>query len=447
MKDLTTDPSYWNLDEASVAAGDVSTHAEPRCDETPGRSDPQTAWRRPVRNRPVVRMLLDAMDSGVRSGIERAARELDWELQSSHGETPGAIHGILTSPSRIEGHVPDHTRPVPTIVIEGNRSARSRMESLDWLPTIAPDLAAVAQLAAQHLLTLGRQTVAFFSSAGDAWSQSLGDAFSRECIASGVQPVMIPPPSGSPLERAKQLLSHLGRLPRPCAIFADHDRHALEILEALRHLGLRVPEDMVVLGTGNHEPVQQRAPVPLSSVDLNPELLGYTAAMLLERAMNGEAQPTKRWLIPPRSVLVRQSTDTSCCRIPGINKAVQIVRSQYFKDICVPSIARECGMSVRNLYRLYRVSTGNTIGKDLMNQRMQAAKSLLLNPALKLEPIAVETGLGNARNLCRLFKEHFGQTPGQWRASYLVEPLSAPPSPTHRLKTPRTLQNPLPTNL
>ncbi len=103
---------------------------------------------------------------------------------------------------------------------------------------------------------------------------------------------------------------------------------------------------------------------------------------------------------------------------PGISKAIKTIREDFSRPHSVSSLARECGMSVRSLHRLYRAVTGNTVGKDLLARRIEAAAEMLREDDLKLEPVAMETGLRNAKNLCRLFKEHFGLTPGQWKESF-----------------------------
>jgi transcriptional regulator GlxA family with amidase domain len=102
----------------------------------------------------------------------------------------------------------------------------------------------------------------------------------------------------------------------------------------------------------------------------------------------------------------------------GILRAIRTIRHEYSRPLTVSSLARECGMSVRSLHRLYRSVTGNTIGKDLIARRVAAAAALLRQEDSKLEPVAMETGLRNAKNLCRLFKEHLGLTPGQWKESF-----------------------------
>ena len=103
---------------------------------------------------------------------------------------------------------------------------------------------------------------------------------------------------------------------------------------------------------------------------------------------------------------------------PGISKVIRTIREEYSRPLTVTTLARECGMSVRSLHRAYRAVTGNTVGRDLLNRRIEAAADMLREDDIKLEPVAMETGLRNAKNLCRLFKEHFGLTPGQWKESF-----------------------------
>jgi LacI family transcriptional regulator len=220
---------------------------------------------------------------------------------------------------------------------------------------------------------------------------ALREAFLSACEAAAKPAQVLQPVGGEPTARAAWLLETLAGLPLPCAIFAGHDRHAVEVIAAAAEIGLEVPKQVAVLGVGNDGRYLQRSRIALSSVDL-------------QRS--------------PARLVARHSTETYVCEVPGVAKAVLKIRNRYSEPLTVPAMARECGMSVRNLYRLYRATTGNTIGKDLMARRMEAAAELLRDPKLKLEPIALETGLGSAKNLCRLFKDYFGQTPGQWRETW-----------------------------
>lgn len=113
------------------------------------------------------------------------------------------------------------------------------------------------------------------------------------------------------------------------------------------------------------------------------------------------------------------------CHIRGIAKAIRTIRHEYHRPLSVAALARECGMSVRTLHRLYRAATGNTIAKDLIARRIEVAARMLSEDGTKLEAVALETGLRNAKNLCRLFKERLGTTPGRWKQTHHVPALKS----------------------
>lgn len=120
----------------------------------------------------------------------------------------------------------------------------------------------------------------------------------------------------------------------------------------------------------------------------------------------------------PAAVVEFHSHSGSAEDFPGILKVIRTIREEYSRPLNVTTLARECGMSVRSLHRAYRAVTGKTVGRDLLNRRIEAAADMLREDDVKLEPVAMETGLRNAKNLCRLFKDHFGVTPGQWKESF-----------------------------
>ncbi|WKN46258.1 LacI family DNA-binding transcriptional regulator [Tunicatimonas pelagia] len=66
----------------------------------------------------------------------------------------------------------------------------------------------------------------------------------------------------------------------PDAIFAVSDRLAIAALQALRDYGIRIPQDMALVGF-NNDPVTAVVSPSLTTIDQNPEQMGETAAHLL----------------------------------------------------------------------------------------------------------------------------------------------------------------------
>lgn len=388
---------------------------------------------RPIKTRLVVSLIMDHYYPEIHAGVVRAARELDWNLDD---ERCRGYHG-----SRFpEGWIPDGvlcstaTDPAlhwlracaaPKVRLLEDAAPFSGNEPPDGIHTVALDLTKAGELAAQHLLSLGTPSIAFYKYCQPRESEALLPKIRAACRAAGRMLTVLDYPAEHPQlapsyvlpkgQREIWLRAKLEKLPLPCALMADDDRFAVDVITVATAMGLRVPEDLAVLGCEDLALVQGRSPVPISSIDMNLDLLGYTAAQTLDRMMRGEEITVRRQIIPPKRLVERQSTSTFVSSVPGISKAVLKIRRDYSEPITVTSLARDSGMSVRSLQRLFRVATGTTVSDALMARRLDAAANLLRETNFKQEPIAIETGLGSSKNLGRLFKEHYGMTPGQWR--------------------------------
>ena len=99
----------------------------------------------------------------------------------------------------------------------------------------------------------------------------------------------------------------LALYPRPDGVFCYNDPMAMGAMEAVIEAGLRIPEDLAIIGCGNVNYARMLR-VPLSSIDQNSEGLGERAATLaIELATtDGSARP-QSILLPP-ALVVRVST-------------------------------------------------------------------------------------------------------------------------------------------
>lgn len=108
-------------------------------------------------------------------------------------------------------------------------------------------------------------------------------------------------------EEAYQIARELVRRPgRPDAVFAGNDYFALGLCRALAEEGLRVPEDMAVIGYGDH-PYAGFLNPPLTTVRLPAYEIGTSAVDLLLRRMRAGDESPQKLLVRPELV-VRAST-------------------------------------------------------------------------------------------------------------------------------------------
>jgi LacI family transcriptional regulator len=176
-------------------------------------------------------------------------------------------------------------------------------------PTVDSDNLTGARLAVEHLLELGHRRIGLLAGRPDLESARLREEGYRQALAAAniaVDPDLIRV-GGYEQElsegAARELLS---RPDRPTAIFAANDRMALETLEVARGLGLRVPEDLSLVGFDNI-PETVMADPPLTTINQPIQQMGQRSIELLLRLMAGE-EPTSMHVTLPTDLVVRLST-------------------------------------------------------------------------------------------------------------------------------------------
>jgi len=95
--------------------------------------------------------------------------------------------------------------------------------------------------------------------------------------------------------------------PRPDAVFCYNDPAAIGAMNAILAAGLRIPEDIAIIGCGNIRYAESFR-VPLSSVDIPRKTLGqYAGEIALQMTGSKKPMRTKKMLVSPR-IVVRESS-------------------------------------------------------------------------------------------------------------------------------------------
>ena len=97
----------------------------------------------------------------------------------------------------------------------------------------------------------------------------------------------------------------LAQQPRPTAIFAASDEMAIGVVHAARRAGLRVPEDLSVVGIDDHEMAEL---FELTTVSQPAHEQGRLAARLLLDAIEADGSPEPETITVPTELVVRATT-------------------------------------------------------------------------------------------------------------------------------------------
>ncbi|GAA4267086.1 LacI family DNA-binding transcriptional regulator [Frondihabitans peucedani] len=257
-------------------------------------------------NRFVLPILLgaeDAFGSGSLSVLLADARD-DVLREQLHIETlmSRKVDGLL-----IVGRTTNPRPPasvfadVPVVYVYAPSTDDSHM-------SVTPDNVLAGRLAVRHLLDSGRRRIALVNGeASYAAAQDRAAGVTAELADHGLE-----------LVGGHSLFGQWGEAwGRDCgrllatgdsgidAVIGGSDHIARGVLDSLRDLGKRVPDDIAVIGFDNWDILVQESRPPLTSIDMNLQHLGRVAAQRLVDAIAGTVQPGRSY--EPVHVVARQS--------------------------------------------------------------------------------------------------------------------------------------------
>jgi LacI family transcriptional regulator len=164
----------------------------------------------------------------------------------------------------------------------------------------------VAEMAAAHFLELGLRSFAFVGPPNQLFSVERQRAFCRAMEAAGhmvdcylSRSPQEFDPHGLHWDLEPEVQRWLRKLPSPIGIFTPNDLWGVQVIIAARRAELRVPEDVAVLGVDDDDLYCEMTRPRLSSVIVPAEQIGYEAASLLDRLLQGEKPPAQPLLLPP----------------------------------------------------------------------------------------------------------------------------------------------------
>jgi AraC family transcriptional regulator len=101
-------------------------------------------------------------------------------------------------------------------------------------------------------------------------------------------------------------------------------------------------------------------------------------------------------------------------------RVIDMFREHLDGSIRLPTLARQCGLSVSHFARAFRQSFGTPPHHYLVRQRVECAKLLLSETNRALCEVAQQAGFADQPSFSRTFKAAVGLTPGQWRRQMSV---------------------------
>lgn len=184
---------------------------------------------------------------------------------------------------------------IPTVVVARHGTATA-------FDTVVDDEYQGARLMVDHLVELGHKRIVHTSMPSGGLEPFVLShtarryGYEQAMLRHGLTPDVIDT-SYSEAGGYEAALQAFSAMDRPTAIFAGADIAALGVLRAAEEHGLRVPEDLTVVGYDNIY-VSAIGRVALTTVDQSGQLTGANSARLLLERIEGRTQPAHYVLAP-----------------------------------------------------------------------------------------------------------------------------------------------------
>jgi LacI family transcriptional regulator len=297
------------------------------------------------------------------------------------------------------------------------------VERPPW-PRVGLDDVAIGRLAAEHLLSLGFERFAFIGDVALAFSAARSRGYEAGLADYGytlrsyaTDPKWFPASRRWTMGVNDELVSWMAALPKPVALFADNDERALLASEACRAAGLEIPDDVAILGVDDDPYLCRLGYPPISSIATPARRLGFEAASLLDRLMQGAPAPDYPLRLPPCGVVVRRSTDAVAYGDPEVAEAVRFIRANFASGLKVEDVVAHGRVGRRTLERRFQTYVGRSLLEEITRVRLDKTRRLLATTDLPLDAVAREAGFGSAAALSVAHRAAFGETPSAFRRS------------------------------
>lgn len=188
-------------------------------------------------------------------------------------------------------------------IVQAGRPVVLVDHSAAGLPSINTDNVSGAYQATQHLIATGRQRIAMMTGPQEHYSiQQRAQGYTQALLDAGRRPdpaLIIRRTLDTDEAYLEASMKVLNLPDRPDAVFAYNDRTALSLLQAAASAGVRVPEDLAVVGFDDITAASYSQP-GLTTVSVDKERLGREGVRLL---LHPRPQGSAQVMVPVRLVI------------------------------------------------------------------------------------------------------------------------------------------------
>ena len=339
-------------------------------------------------------------------GIYAGCRQFDLRLSIDHP-------GMLLHEQTFDGLLSNSLTYLDAVRAHGGKAVcysmlipSSRQAQFD--ATVACDESAIGRLGAEYFLRKGYR---HFACALDALRKQ---AFAEALHDAGQEDIRIFPASTSHPGSLAMRANFLRTLPKPCAFLVQTVHFGEFWYEAVKLAGLRVPEDLAVLGIDDIEYICNLLEPSLSSIDTGTFEQGCRMCEVIAKLLNNEPAEPVTLIAPQKRVIERESSDFYAVGYEKLQRMISFARAHIGEGLTVRTLAEKFSLTMPTVYKLFFRHLRLSPKRFLIELQLRHAEKLLKRGNMKMSDIAEESGFATLKSFYDFFHKYHNTTPKEW---------------------------------
>lgn len=314
---------------------------------------------------------------------------------------------------------------LPTVAIDLYDEQKEPNGICRGLSEVFVDTYHVGRMGAEHFLEKGFSNFAFVGEVKNvSWSRHREKGFCDRLNEAGFPCYRYKAPGRHTQNWGKEL-HRLGNwllsLPKPIGLMAAMDIRGRQVIEACQYYGIRVPEEIGILGVDNDQVVCRLCDPPMSSIELDAEAGGFQAAAILDNLMRhvekNDRTPheIRRHPIKPLQVVQRRSTERRSISDSLVTEAIRFIKINAAHPLSVSMVVRHVDVSRRTMELRFKRQVGHSVLDEINMARVERVKSFLIETDMTIAEIAETCRFDSETYLYRFFRRMTGETMNSFR--------------------------------
>lgn len=296
--------------------------------------------------------------------------------------------------------------------------------------TVVPDPVDIARQVATHLISEGLRKFVYVGSRKNPASRMRAKAFEAELarhdVAASFRFFDVELEDrfwGADAASGQAFIDLLRAETMPVGVFAFNDQTAASCLECAESAGIRVPQEMSIVGVDDH-PIFARMYLPLSTVKIDYVEIGREAVRQLFQVQQKRRKSPADWQhFVSGQLVVRESSRPRLLGDTQISRTLHFLHENFMRPVTLVELARLAGMSRASFAARFQRAVGQSPIRYVIKLRLEEAKLLLSESLLTVSEIAFRVGFEDQGYFTRAFKKHFDTTPTDFRRIKMSERL------------------------